>query len=289
MSLLDRVRACHAWTPAAYRPWYLGDCLIGRLRHRLAERLRDFPEVFAVSEEAVHLDPALEGFAARSEAVAEVLRRLVEIGEIPRIRGEDYAVAPRWGRPALFKMDRGAVAHFGVRGYGVHMNGLVETAEGLKLWIATRALDKTTAPGKLDHLVAGGQPHGLGILENLVKEGTEEAGLPKSLTRQARPVSLVSYRCELPEGLRDDVLFCFDLLLPPDFVPENQDGEITGFALWPLEQVKQRVADSEDFKFNVALVLIDLFVRRGCLAADEPDYMAILQGLRSADQPIDFS
>ena len=41
--------------------------------------------------------------------------------------------------------------------YGVHINGYVETAAGLELWVARRSRDKPTWPGKLDHIVAGGQ------------------------------------------------------------------------------------------------------------------------------------
>ena len=285
MSFLDRVRACQAWSPAAYRPWFLGDERIGFIRHGLASRLRDFPQVFEVADHAVRLRPGLAGFARLSAAVGEVAAQLVAAGDLERLRGEAFPVAPRWGRPPYFVLDRGVVPSFGVRGYGVHMNGLVDTDAGLHIWVATRALDKRTAPGKLDHLVAGGQPHGLGILENLVKEAAEEAEMPAALACRARPASLVSYRCELPEGLRDDVLFCFDLALPPDFQPRNRDGEVTGFALWPLERVWDRVRDSEDFKFNVALVLIDLFVRLGRIGPDDPDYMAIAQGLRRSEAP----
>ena len=41
--------------------------------------------------------------------------------------------------------------------YGVHINGYVETEVGLELWVARRSKDKPTWPGKLDHIVAGGQ------------------------------------------------------------------------------------------------------------------------------------
>ena len=66
---------------------------------------------------------------------------------------------------------------------------------------------------------------------------------------------------ERPEGLRRDLLHCYDLVLPEDFVPHPQDGEVSGFELWPIEQVLERVRDTEEFKFNVNLVLIDLFLR----------------------------
>ena len=76
------------------------------------------------------------------------------------------------------------------------------------------------------------------------------------------------------------MLFCYDLTLPTDFAPRNTDGEVDWFELWPLEKLVARVRDSDGFKFNVALVLIDFFARRGILGPDDPDYMAILDGLR---------
>ena len=283
MSLLDRVTACHHWTPEAYRPWYVGRVLVGRVRHELARRLRDFPGVFDVANDAVALAPALADFDSRSEALAEVVRRLAEAGEVGRLRGEDYPVVPRWGDDPLLKIERGVAPDFGVRGYGVHLNGLVESGAGLKVWVAKRSMTKPTGPGKLDHLVAGGQPHGLGVMENLIKECAEEADLPADLAGQAVAVSAISYRCERAEGLRDDVLFCYDLVLPADFVPRNTDGEVEWFELWPLERVVQRVRESDDFKFNVALCLIDLFVRRGVISPDDPDYVSIVAGLHLAE------
>ena len=64
---------------------------------------------------------------------------------------------------------------------------------------------------------------------------------------------------ERPEGLRRDLLHCYDLDLPEDFVPRAADGEVESFELWPIARVLQTVRDTDDFKFNVNLVLIDLF------------------------------
>ena len=283
MSLLDRVRACHGWRSEAYRPWYIGRTLVGRLRHAMAERLRDFSNVFEVSDQAVALRSALDDFAGRSEAVDGVVQDLVEAGEIERYRGELYPVVPLWGDEPLLKIDRGAVPDFGVRGYGMHLNGLVEAPDGLKMWVGKRAMNKPADAGKLDHLVAGGQPYGMGVFDNLIKEAAEEADLPASLARQAVAVGAVSYRCERAEGLRDDVLFCYDLVLPADFEPRNTDGEVETFELWAMEEVKARLAETDDFKFNVALVIIDFMVRRGLIGPDDPDYMAIVDGLHLPD------
>ena len=71
-------------------------------------------------------------------------------------------------------------------------------------------------PGKLDHVVAGGVPAGLSPAETLEKEGWEEAGLAPELARMAEPVGVVAYAMERPEGLRRDVLHCYDLVLPAE-------------------------------------------------------------------------
>jgi len=63
----------------------------------------------------------------------------------------------------------------------------------------------------------------------------------------------------------------------------NTDGEVESFALWPIEEVLARVRAGEDFKFNVNLVVIDLAIRHGLIAPDDPDYQEIWQGLRLAE------
>ena len=283
MSYLDRIAACRRWDPAAYRPLVIDGRTLGRVSHGVARRLAGFPEVFVVREDAVALAPGLDGFDSRSRAVAEVLGEMKARGEVPLWRGEDYPVVHRWGAAPALKIERAAAALLGTRSFGVHLNGLVRGPRGLSMWVAKRAADKQTAPGKLDHLVAGGQPFGLGVLENLIKEAGEEAGIPAELAARAVAVGAVSYRCERPEGLRDDVLFCYDLELPENFTPVNTDGEVESFSLWPIAEVLARVRDTEDFKFNVALVVIDLAIRLGLIAPDDPDYQEIWQGLQLAE------
>ncbi len=118
----------------------------------------------------------------------DVVRALIADGVLPRLHGEDYAVVGQWGDAALFVMDRRIVPAFGLKAFGIHVNGFVRDGERLKLWIGRRAADKTVEPGKLDNMVAGGLPAGISPAENVVKESAEEAGLPRSLAEQARPV-----------------------------------------------------------------------------------------------------
>jgi hypothetical protein len=46
-----------------------------------------------------------------------------------------------------------------------------------------------------------------------------------------------------------------------------------------MERVVETVRDSDAFKFNCALVVIDFLVRHGYIAADDPDYSDIVEGL----------
>ncbi|WP_325062755.1 NUDIX hydrolase [Gluconobacter aidae] len=169
----------------------------------------------------------------------------------------------------LGQVDRGAIPVLGLAAEGVHLNGLVEREDGLCLWVARRSMSKRLDPGKLDHLVAGGMSAGLDPQTTVIKEAQEEAGIPAELAATARAVSRIEYALERPEGLRRDVLHCYDLLLPQDFTPIAEDGEVESFHLLPIQEVVALVRDTDAFKFNVNLVLIDLFIRRGLFAPAE--------------------
>lgn len=44
-----------------------------------------------------------------------------------------------------------------MQSFGVHMNGYVNIDGEKHLWVARRSDTKSTYPGRLDHIVAGGQ------------------------------------------------------------------------------------------------------------------------------------
>jgi uncharacterized protein DUF4743 len=279
MSLLDRVRYCQQRSFADYRRFVVAGEAVGWVRHGMAERIAREAAGFHLSPAALTLAPSPDGFAERTAAMRDLLRRLEREGLVTGWRDEDYPVAAAYGRAPLLRMERAGVPAFGVQGYGVHLNGHVGRGDDLRLWIGRRSPTKQTAPNKLDHLVAGGQPFGLGLFDNLIKECAEEASLPGDLAAQARPVGAISYVTEHEGGLRNDVLFCYDLELPEEFVPVNRDGEIAEFQLWPIARVIERLADTEDFKFNVSLVIIDFLIRHGLIDPEHPDYLEIIAGL----------
>src|SRR5262249_22928063 len=142
-----------------------------------------------------------------------------------RWRREAFDIRATPDGPVLAHLDRGALPSFGVLAVGVHLNGLVQRADGVHLWVARRAANKLLDPGKLDHIVAGGLPADPPPAETLVKEAAEEAAIPASLASQAIHVATITYAMERPEGLRRDLLHCYDLNLPDDFRPTAADGE----------------------------------------------------------------
>ncbi|MBU0725101.1 MAG: DUF4743 domain-containing protein [Alphaproteobacteria bacterium] len=288
MSFLDHIHRVNRHDMAGFRPFLIGPDIAGYVRHAFAERLRRFPDVFDVEPASVHLSARLENVEARTAAVADVVAVLVEDGIVPKLRFEEFPVLAEPGGPVLMRLNRGAVPNFGIIAFGVHLNGYVRKPDGLHLWIGRRSRTKNVAPGKLDNMVAGGQGDGLGPWETLIKESAEEAGLPEALASQARPVGAISYTMEMgpdragdsrQDGLRRDVLYCYDLEVPGDFIPVCQDDELEDFTLLPVAEVRRLVDETEEFKFNCNLVITDFLVRHGYLGPDHPDYLKIVSGL----------
>jgi hypothetical protein len=281
MSYLDRIAACRIDDMSAYRRFIVDGVPLGWVKDDFAACLRDFPEVFRVADDAVGLAPGLTGFKARTEAVDAAVRALKARGAIEGWFEEKFPAKLSHGAEPVFDIERAAVSMFGLPSFGVHMNGFVLKKDGLHMWVAERAHGKPIEPGKLDQLVAGGQPADLSVAENLVKECEEEAMIPPALAAQARPVSAITYRMERPEGLRCDVIYAYDLMLDPEFEPVNADGEVHAFHLWPIDKVAAIVRDTDDFKFNCSLVVIDFLIRHGYLAPDHPEYVDCVRGLRA--------
>jgi len=281
MSFLDRLNACRVFDPLGYIPFRVDGAPVGLVRPHFAERLAGFSDVFVVSPTAVDLHPHLETPDQRTAAVDTVLRALHAQGAIAGWRDEPYTVTASPEGQELFRIERAAVPLFGFWVTGVHVNGIVHTVGGLHLWVGRRSPLKQMSPNKLDQIVAGGRSANHSVIETMLKESDEEAGIPEQLARTARPAGVISYCTERPEGLRRDILYVYDLELPASFQPVNQDGEIVEFQLWPVERVAETVRDTDAFKFNCALVVIDLLVRYGLMAPEEPDYLALVHGMRT--------
>ena len=247
------VEHCNNTTlPGHRRPLRLGAHLIGYVEPSLAASALLSDLLRAAPDDTLAFDdpPAMQAAS----------HRLADTGLII-LRDEPFDVRAIEDGPVLATLDRGALPSFGIAATGVHLNGLVERGGETFLWVARRSPDKLLDPGKLDHLAAGGVPAGLTPAETLAKEAAEECGLTDITT--ASEVTTIRYAMQRPEGLRRDVLRCYDIVLPDTWQPVAQDGEVEAFELWPLSRAFEAVRDTDAFKFNVNLVLIDLFERQG--------------------------
>ena len=285
MSYLEKIRQCNRWNPENFRPFVVDGRQYGWIKHPFAKLLVEYPEVFCVAASQVELNPKLQTVEQRSVQVAEMLDRLVKRGVIQPLYDELYPVVTRYGQSAAFLLDRSVAQLFGIRAFGQHLNGYVVTDQGISLWVGHRAADRHAFPDRFDNMVAGGLPHGIKLSENLAKECMEEAAIPAALSANARPVGEISYCCETELGLKPDRLFCYDLRLPPTFIPQCTDGEVAGFYLWPADEVARVVRETERFKPNCNLVIIDFLLRHDLLAVNDESFLTIRNELRADTEP----
>ena len=243
------------------------------------------PELFTRME-AAGFGTRDKGFNVPHPAKLEALGETLAEEGFYKSHHELFDVCTDMDQPVVGRIDRGALPLFGFVATGVHMNGLVRKADGLYLWTGRRAANKRLDPSKLDHLVAGGMPAGHTPREALVKEAAEEASIPAALAEQAVQAGRLVYALDRPEGLRRDILYCYDLYLPESFEPSAADGEVESFALLPLSEAYRIVRDTDAFKFNVNLVLIDLFLRTGLIDPRSTQGMALRTGLDRGLSPV---
>ncbi len=281
MSFLERIRVCNDYDLSGFIPFQINSQTVGWIKAHFVEHLIAEPGVFLITDTTASFVERLTTPEMRSAALKEVATNWVNAGIIRKLRDEIYPVRDTWSGPTHFHLDRGLAPIFGVRAYGVHLNGYVEKPTGIHMWIGKRSSDRRIEPNKLDNMVAGGQPAALSLMENLIKECAEEANLPRALAERSLPVGTVTYCFENESGLKPDTLFCYDLCVPDTFTPTNQDGEIADFRLMAIEETLDLIRNGSTFKFNVSLVILDFAIRHGVLSPDlEPDYEGILAGLR---------
>ncbi len=281
MALYDHISACNTHDPGGRKAFVVAGKRVGWVADDLADHMTRWERYFNVTSDTLIVHDSLGDVEARSEALAEVGASLMVQQALPRNREELCPVFESFGAPNLLRIDRAWLESFGVTSYGVHVNGYVERRDGPELWVGVRAKNREVAPGKLDNMVAGGLPVGVTLAENLVKEAAEEASVPEGLAKTAVPVGVVTYMFDTDRGVRRDLLFVYDLKLPADFIPKNTDGEVSGFVRWPARQALRVVEETDEFKFNVNLVIIDFAIRHGLIEPDRPDYARLVRGLRA--------
>eukprot|EP00834_Sanchytrium_tribonematis_P004391 NODE_213_length_12556_cov_0.937063.p6 type:complete len:289 gc:universal NODE_213_length_12556_cov_0.937063:12183-11317(-) len=193
-------------------------------------------------------------------------------------RNELYPIYSR--QKFLGTIERSGSGLFGLRTYGVHINGYMVEDGCIKMWVAKRSKNKQTWPGFMDQVAAGGIPSGQKIKDAVLRECEEEASIPQSLAERATSVGLISYFLLGDLGYCPETQYCYDLELPISFNPRPNDGEVEEFMLLPIEKVQDLIL-TDQFKPNCALVVIDFLIRHGIVTPDsDQDYVEIVESLR---------
>lgn len=279
MSFLAKIACCNQFNPQDAYPFFVGDQQIGWIKRGHETALREFSNYFTFPKECIRLHSQLSTYEAKTDALAEVVGVLKQRGMLSNWRGEIYEIAQSREAPPLFALERGATAFFGVPAYGTHLNGFTYYSGELYIWIAQRSKHLKVAPGQLDNISAGGLPKGLTPLKNIIKEGWEEAQLPTSLTRDAIPCGEISYLLNTSNGIVLDTMICYDLELHPDIIPKTDGAEVESFSCLPAKSVYDLIKNTDKFKYNSALVIIDFLIRKNIIMPNEPDYSKLKEFL----------
>ncbi|KAL9692314.1 hypothetical protein quinque_005476 [Culex quinquefasciatus] len=237
------------------RPFVVDGQQVGLISQNVLEQLLKYPEVFCIKDaeqgkqNIVELNPAFRDYTERSQQVDRVLKEFRAEGVFVALKGwrnECYDVKST--TESLLKMDRSATCLFGVRNYGVEING-------------------KPGPAKWDNMVSGGLSVGYGIKETAIKEAAEEASIPANLIKNLVSAGCVSFFFESERGLFPNTEFVFDLELPEDFRPDNSDGEVQNFKLLPALECLERCF-APDFKTTSCPVLLDFMIRHGIITPE---------------------
>uniref|UniRef100_A0A095AHS3 Nudix hydrolase 24, chloroplastic n=1 Tax=Schistosoma haematobium TaxID=6185 RepID=A0A095AHS3_SCHHA len=162
----------------------------------------------------------------RSNAVAEVMQDLRTTSPFKALKGwrnEDYGVYVHNREKVLLKIERSASSLLGITRYGVHVNGFFS--------------NRYNYSRKSDRIAAGGLTYGLDVMECARKECQEEASVPEHMLGKLTLVNQISYIFEDERGVCPQIEYCFDLELPPDFIPVSSDGEVDSFRLASISEV----------------------------------------------------
>ena len=262
------IAAARRFDPAAHLRFEIAGEQVGWVRRQDVVKLARWPDVFELTDTRVVLSARYDTVDARSMALASAIGALAAEGAIPGWRDEIYAIRNRFDDPPLAYIERAASRFFGTQTYAVHLNGIVEYAVAPgELWIARRSDTKATDPGMLDNVVAGGIGWGFSLAETIVKECWEEAGIPEEIAARAVAGRTAHVLQSLPEGTQAEQIFIYDLALPEDFAPRNQDGEVGEHRLARIEDVAQAIEEGA-MTVDASLATLDCLLRRRWIDED---------------------
>jgi len=229
------------------------------------------PEFIAFLKESLEKDPIpfvsigndqISIALTRPQELSKSLHQLAQTmrlaGLIPGWRHEDFAWLDQNGHQ-YFRLERAAFRTFGFRSMAAHVNGYTKSNS---IWLGRRSESKSTDPGKLDNIAAGGIAADETPWVSARRELWEEAGVPEQIAANIEPIGRIHMRRPIAgRGFHDELLYVYDLELTDQFVPTNHDGEVSGFIEASLAEAAARIL-ADEFTGDAAFVTADFILRR---------------------------
>ena len=251
--------------PADYVTLLCGALTLGQLSPDRARALASALPHCAMKENVLIWSASHTSPAHRNAQLQDALVHLRDQGHIQGWRDEAFCFFPE-AKPdtqqqAVLQFERAGFRFLGMMSHAVHINGF--TLDG-RMWCGQRSASKATDPGMWDNMTAGGLAAGESLWECAVRELWEEAGF-----RLRAPAQLVSAGCirisrATPSGWHDEMLHVYNLHVPDDFVPCNQDGEVQSFACLSGQEVMAQILTGQ-FTADAALA-----IAQGALPVNPP-------------------
>ncbi len=160
----------------------------------------------------------------------------------------------------IFSVERNLLSIYGFPQYGVHCNGWFKKKKLTFFHMAKRSNKLKKFPGMVDNFVAGGQPCGLSIRENLYKEGLEEAGLDNKIFKKAKYRKSIHYCHNVKNKLNSSVIFVYDIEIDENIKLYNKDGEVESFFNINTDDLHE-IFSKKLLKPNCIIPIAEFFVR----------------------------
>ena len=242
--------------PELARPLYVADRCCGWATHAACDALGRLPAV-RVQADALRIGSGLAAGPELDALLASVAQTLREADCLRGWRDEllDVTAADEH----LGVIERAAMRPLGLLTRAVHLNAW--TPDG-RLWIARRALSKSTDPGMWDTLVGGLAGSREDLEQALLRECGEEAGLESAQLGGRSPLrTILRMHRRLPEGYQVEDLLTSTCVLPAGTQPANRDGEVMEIAHVSVNEAARRIADGE-FTVEASLVILEDIMQR---------------------------
>ncbi len=242
--------------PSGSRPLTVAGRVSGWITPKATRVVAGLPGI-RIEPEAVHITAAPSKRLPINTVMGQVAAALSEAGCLRGWRDELLDVVGEGRNLAV--LERAALRPLGLLTRAVHLNAW--TPDG-KLWVARRALSKSTDPDMWDTLVGGLACAGETLDESLLRESNEEAGLmPADLENRSELRIILRMHRLLPEGYQVEDVLVSECVLADTVTPENLDGEVSDIQAMALDDLWALV-QAGGFTLEAELVVLEGLLKR---------------------------